>query len=335
MKILLSAFHNPNFVNTVVYRERAIEALGHKLIRFDDRKFLLPGRLREKVKALQMWDLKRLNCQLVNLAEKEKPELFMSIGGQRILPETIVDLKALGIKTALWTTDVPIDFENILKCSPIYDHVFCAGTEAMDIFEENGLKSARWIPFGCDPEFHKPVSLSEDERKKYARDIIFVGSYYPNRAKLLESLADFNIGIWGPYWSKLDQQSPLQGKIVESKLNFDEWIKIYSAAKIVIVVHYQNPKIPCHQVSPKLFEAMACKCFVMTDSQKDAKALFTDGQHVIFFENEKDLREKVKYFLQQDDARRSIALQGYKEAIAHHTYQGRFQKMFSLITDKV
>ena len=332
MRVLMSSYHNPNFINTTVYREKAVEYLGHELIPFDDRQFIIPGSIRERFNFLHTWDLKRINIKLVELAKQKMPDIVLVIGGQRILPQTILKIKELGIKIVLWTTDVPIDFENILRCSPLYHHVFCAGTEAVEIFEKKGLKNITWISFGCDPRYHKSVDLTEEDKNQYGKDVVFVGSYYPNRAKLLESLADFDIGIWGPYWSKIDEKSPLKSKAIESKINYDQWVKIYNAAKIVIVVHYQDlaGKIPCYQASPKLFEAMACGSFVLVDEQRDVKALFKEGEHLAYFKDAKDLREKVKYYLQHEDIRKSIAKKGQEEVTARHTFQHRMEEILNV-----
>ena len=73
MKILLVGYHNPHFVNTMVWREKAVEYLGHELVVFDDRQFLIPGRIRESVPFLQQWDLGRLNRALVAFAARTKP----------------------------------------------------------------------------------------------------------------------------------------------------------------------------------------------------------------------------------------------------------------------
>jgi len=153
----------------------------------------------------------------------------------------------------------------------------------VDIFKGRGLNHARWVPFGCDPSVHRPVELTAKERTRYARDIVFVGSFYPNRAKLLSSIADLDLQIWGPYWSKAKELSLLKNKFIDVKMNYDQWVKIYRAAKIVLVVHYQSPNVPCHQASPKLFEAMACQACVFVDNQKDARALFESGRHAVFF----------------------------------------------------
>lgn len=327
MKIIVVSYHNPHFVNSTVYREKAVEYLGHELISFDDRRFLIPGRLRQRAPFLQAWDAGRLNNALIRLARTTRPDICMVVGGHEILPDTVDHIKKMGIKVVLWTSDAPFYFDNILRAAPRYDRLFCAGSEAMDIFQAQGLKNAVWVPFACDPRYHQPAALSEEEHKKYARDVVFVGSYYENRAWMLESIADFHLGVWGPYWQRLAKNSPLQRKVFDAKLNYDEWRKIFSAAKIVLGLHYVNPSLPCHQASPKLFEAMACRSFVLSDNQKDARALFEDGRHLVFFKDEKDLREKIEYYLSHAQERMTIAQRGYEEVLARHTYRHRIEQI--------
>jgi spore maturation protein CgeB len=331
MKIIFVSYHNPHFMNSNVYREKAVEDLGHELISFDDRRFLIPGRIRQRVPFLEAWDLQRLNNSLIRLSRETKPDICMVVGGYRILPDTVDRLKMMKIKVALWTLDAPLYFDNIARAASRYDYLFCAGTEAIDIFLAQGLNNALWVPFSCDPRYHQPVALSEEDRRKYARDVVFVGSYYDNRARMLESIADFNLGVWGPYWQRLDKKSPLQGKVSEAKLNYDEWRKIFSAAKVVLGLHYFNPSVVCHQASPKLFEAMACRAFVLSDNQKDARALFEDGRHMVFFKDVKELRKKIEYYLSHAEERMAIAQKGCEEVLARHTYRHRIERILSMM----
>lgn len=331
MKILMVSYHNPNFVNTTHYREKAIEYLGHELVTFDDRSFMIPGRIRQRIKVLHDWDLKRINRQLITRVRQSKPDVCFVIGGQRILPETVARIREMKIKIALWTTDPPTDFANVLAAAPHYDHLFCAGTEAMEIFNAKKLTINTWVPYACDPYYHKPVDLTDAEKKEYGHDAVFVGSYYPNREQLFETVADLDIAIWGPYWDRLDQKSKLRAKSISVKINYEQWVKIYGAGKIILVTHYQNPPIPCYQASPKLFEAMACGSFVLVDDQKDVRALFQDGKHLVFFKDPQDLREKICYYAAHDKERLAIAAEGQREVLKNHTYQQRFQQMLSII----
>jgi len=331
MKILLVGYHNPHFVNTIVLREKAIGYLGHEAIGFDDAKYMLPGRIRSRFPFLHQWDVEHLNENLVNTARQHKPDCCLVVGGQNILPQTVSRIKHMGIPIALWTTDVPADFKNILESASFYDHLFCAGSEASDIFHARGFENVTWLPFACDPNFHKRISLNIDESHQFAKDIVFVGSYYSNRARILEGIADLDLGVWGPYWQKLEVHSPLKKKAINIKMNYDQWVKIFNASKINIVIHYQDGKLPCHQASPKLFEAMACGCFVLTDRQKDAQALFKDKEHLVFFDDPQDLRAKIKYYLDHEDERKRIAERGFIEVLEKHTYQHRVKSILDIL----
>jgi len=331
MRILFVSHHNPHFVNTAVYREKALEEMGHELISFEDRDYIIPGRIRKRIPFFQEWDIGRINKGLMNLARKRKPDLCMIVGGQTVLPDTLSEIKRMGIPLVLWTSDVPRRFDNIIKGAPFYDYIFCAGTEAIEILKDKGLEKVFWLPFACDPDHHHPVKLTDSERQEYAKDIVFVGSFYPNRARVLESVSDLHIAVRGPYWRRLDRDSSLKGKAVDAWVNYKEWVKIYSASRIVLVLHYNDGKTPSYQACPKLYEALACKSFVLVDNQRDARTLFEDGKHVVFFDDEKDLREKITYYLKHPEERESIASGGYNEVLKKHTYKHRMEEMFSII----
>ncbi|MFH1879123.1 MAG: glycosyltransferase [Candidatus Omnitrophota bacterium] len=325
MKILCVGYHNPNFVNTTVYREKAVRDLGHKTVEFDDRGFFLPGRLRDRFVFFQEWDLNRLNKRLMNCVDAETPDICLIVGGHHILPDTVRYINGKNIITVLWTTDSPWYFDNVLKAAPAYKHIFCAGTEAIEIFEREGIKGAAWLPFACDPDYHKPAGLCASEKARYGKDVVSVGSFYPNRAEIMEKISDFDIGVWGPYWDRIGAFSPLRGKVTDVKINYSEWVKIYSAARVVLVLHYDDKKTPCYQASPKLYEAMACGAFVISDNQRDVKNLFENGKHLVIFNSVEDLREKLKFYIANEDQRAAIAMAGYKEVLEKHTYKDRIR----------
>ena len=116
-------------------------------------------------------------------------------------------------------------------------------------------------------------------------------------------------------------------------MNPSEWLKIYSASKIVLATHYQDPqkRFPVYQASPRIFEALACGAFVICDNQRDVFSLFEDRKHLVCFYDEADLIEKIKYYLDHSEERNVISAQGRQEAIAKHTYVHRIRKLLSII----
>jgi spore maturation protein CgeB len=331
MKILFVSYYNPSFINTSVYRAKALRELGHQIITFQDRQFFLPGRIRQKIHFLHNWDLKRLNKSLLNIAIHQKPDLCLVIGGYPILSETLSQIKKLGVKLILWTTDVPINFENITRTAPLYDYIFCAGTEALEIFTDIGLNRIKWLPFACDPDYHRPLLLTDVEEKSYANDIVFVGSFYPNRWKILKELKEFDLAILGPGWNKAIAPAHEKQYIRDVKLNYSEWVKIYNAAKIVLVIHYDDGKTLSYQASPKVYEALACKTLVLVDQQRDIFSLFKDREHLVTFDNIMDLKEQIRYYLDNTYERNRIATQGYTEVLEKHTYVHRISELLSIV----
>ena len=338
MQVLFSSNINPNFETFSDYIEKAFREAGCETCFFENRDFVIPGRIRDRVVLLQEWDLSRLNKRLLEKAAEFKPQIYVEAGGWNILPETIEKLKSMGIKTALWTVDPPHTFKQIIRAAPHYDFVFCQGTEAVQILKEYKVKNLHWLPFACDPDFHKPVKLTTTERRKYETQICCLGSWTPDYTKrqaALECLTDYNLGIWGPGWNNLPVGSNLNKFVRDYHTKPAEWIKIYSATRIALIVHYQDMKwhVPCYQASPKVFEALACGSFLVVDDQKDILSLFESERQLVVYHNHYELKELVHHYLEHPDEARKIAQQGRKDVLENHTFRHRVDEMLEIIKE--
>jgi spore maturation protein CgeB len=287
---------------------------------------------------LNRLDLMRINNLLISSIKSFKPDLFLEAGGYRILPETIDIIKKIGVKTVLWTIDAPRNFVPIIKAATHYDFVFTGGSEAYDILRNAGVKKLYWLPFACDPDFHKPQKLTAEEKRLYSCDIAFVGTIdpnlYPFRVKILEEISDFDLGVWGPGVERISSSSPLRQKIRGDKATPDVWTKIYSQAKIVLGMHYHDPagKIPCHQASPRVYEALACGAFLMVDAQRDVKKLFQDREELVVFKNSTELKKLLAYYLKRPEERTSIAALGWGKVLQKHTYEHRIKDLLKVVS---
>lgn len=338
MKVVFSSNKNPHFESFTEYIQKAFVENGCEVMFFENRDFMIPGRVRDKIHGLHKLDLKIMNKRLLQICKTYKPDLFIEAGGWNILPDTISGLKKIGITTALWTVDPPRKFQEIIKAAPFYNFVFCQGTEAVEILSKYRHEHLYWIPFACDPDFHKPSLLSFEEKEKYKSDICFVGSgwtsLYSDRHKHLEQLTNFNLGIWGPGWAESNNQILLpfiKGGFIKPT----EWIKIFSAAKIVFHSHFTDPdgQIPCYQASPRVFEAMACGAFLLVDNQPDVLKLFKDKYHLTIFRTKEELKELTKYYLKNDKERKRIANHGRDIVLKQHTFKHRIKDILTIISD--
>ncbi len=337
MKILFVTARNPHFPTITEYVERAVRSLGHPLLTFDDRDLLFPGKLREAIPSLGGLALKRLNRRLVEVVQRERPNMLLCAGGERILPETVEVARAAGTPTALWTVDSVKSGDPRISLAPYFDFVFCGGTEMIEALRGTPLRNGPlWLPFACDPELHQPVDLTPAEKARYGCDIAFVGSLhremYPNRITMLEALADFDLAVWGPGARDLPASSPIRSKIRGDETRLEEWTRMYSAAKIILCAHYGGPGPLCRQASPRVYEVLACGGFLLCDDQPDVRALFEDGRDLVIFRDLSDLKQKARYYLDHDRERREIAARGHGKVLTDHTYRHRVAALIATVT---
>jgi spore maturation protein CgeB len=331
MKFIFSAYHNPHYRTITEYMEAAIRLEGHECASFDNRAFMLPGRTRSALPTLARLDGWWLNKRLYGFTKKHRPDVFIEEGGTRIAAATVAAIGRLGTRTVLWTTDAPTDFGPIAESAGAYHTVLCSGSEAIDLLDRKGAKCAGLLPYACDPDEHKATELDESEKRRWGADVAFVGSYYPNRRSMLSSLGSLDLGIWGSGWHNLSPEDPLRSRVRGLHMRTEEWVKVYSASRIAVAVHYQDGSTPCHQVSPKVFEAMACGIMVLVDDQKDVFRLFEDGRHLVRFRNAEELKAKASYYLSHPEERRRIASAGREEVLAKHTYRHRVRQLVGLL----
>ncbi|MFN3551283.1 MAG: glycosyltransferase [Endomicrobiia bacterium] len=107
--------------------------------------------------------------------------------------------------------------------------------------------------------------------------------------------------------------------------------KVYSQAKIVF------NKSAGGEINMRVFETLSCGSLLLTDRLKPEvglEELFQDRKHLVLYDDENDLLEKIDYYLRNESDREEIAYNGYKEVLSKHTYEHRVKEMFNKIFTK-
>jgi len=186
-----------------------------------------------------------------------------------------------------------------------FDYIFTTQKKFVDIFRPT---KSYWLPYACDPETHKKFSLP----KIY--DVVFVGNtnpkVYPERVKLLKLIGEkINLKVFSGVYG-------------------EDLAKIYSQAKIVF------NKSANGEINMRVFETLSCGSLLVTDrlnSEAGLEELFQDKKHLVLYDNEKDLLEKIDYYLKNESEREEIALIGQKEVHSKHTYEHRTEEVLKKI----
>lgn len=329
------------------YSKRALEALGHSVEYFDYLKSPFLGQPEHlpiksilksvfrvsprKILPIYSWiERLKINRNLISFVLSSKPDFMLVFKGAPLLPKTILKIKEeLNIPIVNWLPENPFAFlqDDIY---PVYDCLFMPDTYFIPLLYQKGAKRVEYLAFACDPELHKHIELTNEEKRYYTRDVCFIGSWYHERERILEEFLDFDIFISGPNWNRIKSNSRLKGRCINERLSLEEWRKYYCASKIVLGLpnpHFVNGLIM------REFETPACRAFLITNETKDIARFFDVGNEVVIFNKEEELKDLIEFYLKNDDLRNKIASQGQKKVYAEHTYIKRMEKILSVVEE--
>lgn len=196
--------------------------------------------------------------------------------------------------------------------------VLCWDQELTDTLKQMGISRAQHFPLAVNREmFHPGQSVPSSEIP-----VLFVGGPSDERIRILEPITDLGLAIhaYDPAgWTKSAAlRECYRGEILER----DHLRATYQRANICINV--TRPHGPS-SLNMRVFEAMACGSLVLTDDRVDARRLFKEGVEIVIYRDPHDLRNKVAYYSQQDDARHAISQAGMHRVVTNYTYADRLR----------
>lgn len=274
---------------------------------------------------LKKWRVARTNQLLLQLVREYKPKYLFAQKGEHVYPKTIEEIKKMGVITLNFYNDLMNQWNAIVKIAPVYDYFFNQCHVVLRrLWNELCLKNCFYLAHSSEP-------ILEDKlikNKKY--NISFIGTYnpkiYPNREKYLTAIKDLGLYIWGSEgWGSMPLKDSFHGRSYG-----DQRLDIYANSKMVIDINWED--FPAEGLSNRPFEVAGCGALFMTDETRaDIRRAYAEGQEVILFKNENDLREKVQYYLEHDEEREKIAIAGYRRTVKDHTYDKRIEQMMDTL----
>jgi len=278
--------------------------------------------------------LKRINNKLfsrglINLCRKEKPDLLFVNKGMIVNQGTLKEIKMMGIKTANWFQENAYRevYRNwFLNNYQNYDYLFTNDTRLFEDFFNKSTTEFHYIPTAIDPDYYKLKSLSKEEIIKYFCDVCFVGAFDDRRERILSKVSEIegiNLKIFG--WKGWEESS--LASLYQGPLDVEQMVKLYNFAKICLNMHVE-PITNCANL--KTFEIPAAGGFQLSDYRKDIGGLFEKGKEIEIFKNEDELRSKIKFYLNNEDLRKNIALAGQRR-VQEHTLEKRVKSMLTYL----
>jgi glycosyltransferase involved in cell wall biosynthesis len=255
-----------------------------------------------------LYGKKEMNKKFLDIIRKEKPDyIHMCFGPDEFELSTLLNIRKVSpnTKTLIAFGDDDIEFERFSRYIMLFvDFGLVHQIRYLKNYKEEGIDSVFGI-VGLDNNFFKFMDLE----KKY--DVTFIGlplSEKSGRYKLIKFLKEngINIQLFGWGW---DNYSDFKD-IYRGPLSSEELVKVLNQSKINLCLS-KNQKGEPH-LKAKPLEASSCKTFALTEYCDEYERLFKQGKEMIMFDGEKDLLNKVKYYLKNEKEREKIAEAAYK-----------------------
>jgi hypothetical protein len=209
-------------------------------------------------------------------------------------------------KFLLFTELVPRnpDQHYLLK-SPLFEHIFLRSLPCIDAAISNGWREQDRVSLflsAIDPSFHQPIIGIEKDI-----DILFVGTLLPRRQRIIDELA--------------------HSFAIETRNGFGrEMVELINRAKIILNIHGAD----FLDTETRVYETLACQGFLLTE-KLSAENPFQHGSHLIEVNDLQDLKAKISYYLANQRERETIADNGYREVILHHSFGERAHQIEQVI----
>ena len=307
---------------------RAFEKAGHRVVflhqrvnylvpRFLSRSQFLWTLMIKHSQALKMKNKALFNRRILEICRREKINmLFTAPKGTTIQRETLSELRSRGVKSAVWFT------ENLHH--PLYKKWVEEHHGDWDVFFTFDSQSSYgpYLPMGLDTAFYR----GENESGQYDCEVCFIGARYPEREELLRAVARMGVRLkifgWRD-WEKSDLAPYYCRPLAISHI-----ADTYRRARINL---NSNLRPTQGSVNLKTFEIPASGGFELCDNQRDLPDLFEIGKEIAVYASNDDMIEKIRYYLDHEGERETIARAGRARVLRDHTLDKRIETILATI----
>lgn len=265
-------------------------------------------------------DLAGANEQILKLIKNNIYYILWIDKGLTIRPETLRTVKETDPKTIIvgYSPDDMTNPDNqsnqFLKGLRYYDIFFTTKSYGIDELKELGCRRVEFIDNAYDPNTHRPVEISKEDKLKFGGPIGFIGAYERERAESILYLAmqGFPIRIWGSSWNKKKWLSHPNLRIENMPLWGDEYAK--AICSFDINLNFLR-KVNRDLQTTRSIEIPACGAFMLGERTDEHLRLFEENKEAVYFSSNDELIHKVNYFLEHDKERGQIAKAGRERCL--------------------
>jgi spore maturation protein CgeB len=255
-------------------------------------------------------------------------------------PAVLDEIRALGITSVNWYCNASYQLHLVREIAPHYD--WCLVPERFRLEDYRALGAH---PIYCQEAANPRIYAPCDAPIEF--DVAFAGQSYADRSDMVLWLRSegVDVRVWGARWEYhvtprsrnplkrlFSKPSGLPASVVGGVLTDRALVELYSRARIHLgfaaVGENREGAERITQVRLRDFEATMSGAFYLAEHSEELTEFFTPGVEIETWRTREELRDKCRFYLANDDARRRIAEAGRARALREHTWEHRFSAAF-------
>ncbi|PMP11312.1 hypothetical protein BCS93_08860 [Vibrio breoganii] len=279
-------------------------------------------------------DLSTINTSILECIKKNRYHLVWLDKALTVNNKTLLDIKKTSTKIIGYSPDDMYSRHNqsanFLKHIKNYDHFLTTKSYGVDELKSLGCVDTRFVGNAYDKNTHFPREKNQENSDRFGGDIGFIGDYEFERFRSLKyiskTLNERKVRIWGPNWEKAKGIHNLDNITCEfNRLIGSDYSTAISNFKINLCF---LRKINRDLQTTRTIEIPACGGFMLAERTEEHRDLFIEGKEAEFFSSDEELVDKIKFYLDNDSARLSVAKSGFNKCIrAGYDNKSRLKKI--------
>ncbi len=291
------------------------------------------------IRPLQLDEFNRAILESIN---KFKPSVLFVYKGAFVYPSTIIYAKENGLKAVLFYPDVSMEAHDvhIVKSIPLYDLIFTTKTFGItDLKEKFNYNNSFFIPHGFDPEVHRKLEITEEEKRIFGCDVSFIGTWSLKKENFLAELVrrrpDINLKIWGDQWNRITEME-LKPSIQNRPVLGDLYALAIQCSKINLGILSEKVRGASSGdlITSRTFHIPGASGFLLHERTDEIGLYYEEDKEAVFFSDADELATKVTYYLDHVAERTEIQNRGYIRAQRDHSLDMRAKQILVLLHDQ-
>lgn len=307
---------------TVTDRAQALSRLGHRVLHIDPDNFRRGGRLLEALHYRTGYRLVRRSAarEVLRAVRGLTFDVVWVDGGKEVSGDLLKKLRPRSRALVNYMIDDPYGgrdmrrWDTHLASVSEYDLLVVVRTPNVAEAYARGARRVMRVFRGYDEVSHAPRTLTDALRAKWATEVVFVGTWLPERGPFLAELLRRGVplSIWGARWQKAPEWPAIREAWRGPHLRGDDYAYALQSAKVCLGL---LSKANRDEHTTRSLEIPALGALFCAERTPQHESLFRDGEEAVFWSDAADCAAKCRELLADDGRRAMIAEAGHRRVL--------------------